>query len=185
MIIMKLNKLAFIGTLAVVALSSQAFAAKDATVNFNARLVAETCDVSVSKDLISLGTHKTKGLSTAAAISSENFSLVLNNCTKPYDDSTNQQTGSIAIQASGEVLTGHSDMFADAQASQIGVKLQAEAVKGTKVDLAPNEATEIADLKITGTGDIVVPMIASLYATTTEATAQQLNVPVTFSVAYD
>lgn len=181
---MKLNKLAFIGTLAVVALSSQAFAAKDATVNFNARLVAETCDVSASKDLISLGTHKTQGLSTAAAISSENFSLVLNNCTKPYDDQ-NPQAGSIAIQASGEVLTGHSDMFADAQASQIGVKLQAEAVKGTKVDLKPNEATEIADLKITGNGDIVVPMIASLYATTTDATAQQLNVPVTFSVAYD
>ncbi|MFD1090434.1 fimbrial protein [Providencia vermicola] len=181
---MKLNKLAFIGALTVATLSSQAFAAQDATVNFNARLVAETCDVSASKDLISLGTHKTQGLSTTDAISNEKFSLVLNNCTKAYDDQ-NPQAGSIAIQASGEVLTGHADMFADAQASQIGVKLQAEPVKDTKIALKPNEATEITGLKVSGQGDIVVPMIASLYATTADATAQQLNVPVTFSVAYD
>ncbi|WP_353241955.1 fimbrial protein [Providencia sp.] len=181
---MKLNKLAFIGTLAVAALSSQAFAATDATVNFNARLVAETCDVNASKDLVSLGTHKTKGLSTTDAISKEKFSLVLNNCTKAYDDQ-NPQAGSIAIQASGEVLTGHSDMFADAQASQIGVKLQAESTGNTLVDLKPNDTTPVDGLKVSGNGDIIVPMIASLYATTAEATAQQLNVPVTFSVAYD
>lgn len=182
---MKLNKLAFIGTLAVAALSSQAFAATDATVNFNARLVAETCDVSASKDSVSLGTHKTKGLSTTDAISKEKFSLVLNNCTKAYDNDQNPQAGSISIQASGEALPGYSDMFADAQASQIGVKLQAEKADNSLVNLKPNTATEIDGLKVSGNNDIAVSMVASLYATTAEATAQQLNVPVTFSVAYD
>ncbi|MFW0929575.1 MAG: hypothetical protein WBO26_16290 [Providencia rettgeri] len=43
---MKLNKLALVGAFAVATLSSQAFAAQDATVNFNARLVAATCDIS-------------------------------------------------------------------------------------------------------------------------------------------
>ncbi|WP_371025754.1 fimbrial protein [Providencia sp. TYF-12] len=129
---MKLNKLALVGAFAVATLSSQAFAAQDATVNFNARLVAATtCDISASKDLVSLGTHSTENLDTTKALSEANFNLVLNNCTKVYDDSTNQTADAttVSILATGEALTGHSDMFADAQASQIGVKLAAGKAK--------------------------------------------------------
>ncbi|EJD6083926.1 fimbrial protein [Providencia alcalifaciens] len=181
---MKLNKLALVGAFAVATLSSQAFAAQDATVNFNARLVAATCDISASKDLVSLGTHSTENLDTTKALSEANFNLVLNNCTKVYDDSANQTADAttVSILATGEALTGHSDMFADAQASQIGVKL---AAGKAKTEVKPNIATEITDLKITGKNDYIIPVVAGLYATASDAVAQNLNVPVTFSVAYD
>ncbi|ENR5391617.1 TPA: fimbrial protein [Providencia rettgeri] len=184
---MKFNKLALIGAFTVATLSSQAFAAQDATVNFNARLVAATCDISASKDLISLGTHSNEKIDTTKALSEANFNLVLNNCTKVYngDAGSNNEAASatsVSILATGETLTGHSDMFADAQASQIGVKL---AAGKAKTAITPNTATEIADLKVTGQNDYIIPMVAGLYATTTDAVAQNLNVPVTFSVAYD
>lgn len=73
-------------------------------------------------------------------------------------------------------------MFADAQASQIGVKL---AAGKDKVAVKPNTTTEVVNLKVTGQSDYIIPMVAGLYATTTDAVAQNLNVPVTFSVAYD
>ncbi|ENU1228999.1 fimbrial protein [Providencia rettgeri] len=183
---MKFNKLALIGALTVATLSSQAFAAQDANVNFNARLVAATCDISASKSLISLGTHSNSNLDTTKALSESNFNLVLNNCTKVYDadngDNATTNATSVSILATGETLTGHSDMFADAQASQIGVKL---AAGKAKTAMTPNAATEITDIKITGTNDYIVPIVASLHATAADAVAQNLNVPVTFSVAYD
>lgn len=73
-------------------------------------------------------------------------------------------------------------MFADAQASQISVKL---AAGKDKVAVKPNTTTGVADLKVTGQSDYIIPIVAGLYATTTDAVAQNLNVPVTFSVAYD
>ncbi|EML2487326.1 type 1 fimbrial protein, partial [Providencia rettgeri] len=88
----------------------------------------------------------------------------------------------VSILATGEALTGHSDMFADAQASQIGVKL---AAGKAKTEVKPNIATEITDLKVTGKNDYIIPVVAGLYATASDAVAQNLNVPVTFSVAYD
>ncbi|MEX5921105.1 hypothetical protein [Providencia huaxiensis] len=87
----------------------------------------------------------------------------------------------LLLLATGEALTGHSDMFADAQASQIGVKL---AAGKAKTEVKPNIATEITDLKITGKNDYIIPVVASI-ATASDAVAQNLNVPVTFSVAYD
>lgn len=182
---MKLNKLAFIGALTAAALSSQAFAAQDATVNFNARLVAATCDISASKSLVNLGTHSIEKITDiTTALAESNFNLVLNNCTKVYDDAANPSADAttVSILATGETLTGHPDMFADAQASQIGVKLEAGKAKKA---MLPNIETEIADLKVTGKNDYIVPVYAGLYATQTGATAQTLNVPVTFSVAYD
>ncbi|MGA6087337.1 type 1 fimbrial protein, partial [Providencia sp. NPDC089768] len=128
--------------------------------------------------------HSTENLDTTKALSEANFNLVLNNCTKVYDDSTNQTADAttVSILATGEALTGHSDMFADAQASQIGVKL---AAGKAKTEVKPNIATEITDLKVTGKNDYVIPVVAGLYATASDAVAQNLNVPVTFSVAYD
>ncbi|MEY0234609.1 fimbrial protein [Providencia manganoxydans] len=77
---MKLNKIALIGTFAVAALSSQAFVAQDATVNFNARLVAATCDISASKSLVNLGTHSIEKITDInKALAESNFNLVLNN----------------------------------------------------------------------------------------------------------
>lgn len=176
---MKLNKIALIGTFAVAALSSQAFAAQDATVNFNARLVAATCDISASKSLVNLGTHSIEKITDInKALAESNFNLVLNKCTKTYSDDTTATE--VSILTSGEALAGHSDMFADAQASQIGVKLKA----GT-TELAPNAQTTINNLKILGDNDYIVEVTAGLYATSKDAVAQNLNVPVTFSVAYD
>lgn len=176
---MKLNKIALIGTFAVAALSSQTFAAQDATVNFNARLVAATCDISASKSLVNLGTHSIEKITDInKALAESNFNLVLNKCTKTYSDDTTATE--VSILTNGEALAGHSDMFADAQASQIGVKLKA----GT-TELAPNAQTTINNLKILGDNDYIVEVTAGLYATSKDAVAQSLNVPVTFSVAYD
>ncbi|EKT60851.1 fimbrial protein [Providencia sneebia] len=179
---MKLNKLAFISTLTIAALSSQVFAAENATVNFNARLVAATCDVSASKSLVSLGTHSIEKIADInSALAESKFNLVLNNCTKIYSDEASAATAKeVSILAAGEVLTGHSDLFADADASQVGVKLKA----GT-TDLLPNTETTINNLKIVSNNDYIVEVTAGLYATTKNAVAQNLNVPVTFSVAYD
>ncbi|MBP6122102.1 MULTISPECIES: fimbrial protein [Providencia] len=179
---MKLNKLAMIGTFAIAAISSQAFAAQDATVNFNARLVAATCDISASKDLVNLGTHSLdKVTDITQAISESNFNLVLNKCTKVYDDEA--QAKEVSILATGESLTGHSEMFADAQSSQIGVKLTGG---DAKTPILPNTETTISGLKVMGDNDYIVPVVAGLYATTKDGVvAQKLNVPVTFSVAYD
>ncbi|WP_336432826.1 fimbrial protein [Providencia huaxiensis] len=143
--------------------------------------------MSASKDLISLGTHSNEKIDTAKALSEANFNLVLNNCTKVYDaaagsDNEAGKATTVSILATGEALTGHSDMFADAQASQIGVKL---AAGKDKVAVKPNTTTEVVNLKVTGQSDYIIPMVAGLYATTTDAVAQNLNVPVTFSVAYD
>ncbi|MEX6224386.1 hypothetical protein AB6F55_05880 [Providencia hangzhouensis] len=48
-------------------------------------------------------------------------------------------------------------MFADAQASQIGVKL---AAGKAKTEVKPNIATEITDLKVTGKNDYIIPVVA-------------------------
>lgn len=176
---MKFNKLALIGALTAAALSSQAFAAEDATVNFNARLVAATCDISASKTLVNLGTHSIEKITDInKALAESNFNLVLNKCTKIYADENTATE--VSILATGESLAGHSDMFADAQASQVGVKL-----KSGSVDIVPNQEATIADLKVLGNNDYIVPVTAGLYVTTKNASAQSLNVPVTFSVAYD
>ncbi len=55
------------------------------------------------------------------------------------------------------------------------------------VVLKPNESTELQNLKAEGEGNLIIPMKAGLFATETgdSLKAQDINVPVTFSVAYN
>lgn len=181
----KLNKLVVVGSFTAAVLSSQAFAVSDPTVVFNARLVAATCNLDVSKKNISLGTHATSDIKDIkTALAEDNFNLILNNCTKIYaaedGDLVPGNATEVSLYAKGNPLTGHSELFANEEASQIGVKLTTN-----NINILPNTDTPITDLKITGDKDYMIPVTAGLYATTKDADVQKLNTSVTFSVAYD
>lgn len=174
----------------VVGFSGQALAAKNAEVNFSARIVAATCDISASKATVNLGTHVIADIkNTTDAIQTEEFALTLNKCSKVAATTGEEGEGNpdtaytnIELLAQGTALAGHDDKFGDANASQAGIKLQAKGV-----DLKPNVSTEIP-VQITSTeGDYRIPMTAGLYATVANGSIdpQNVNVPVTFSVAYN
>jgi len=173
---------ASLGLILTSLLASQAMAAKNAEVTFNARIVAATCDVSANKGLVNLGTHTIDSIKDISkAINTEKFNLVLNNCSKfAAEDSP---VTDIELLASGNMLTGHDELFADAQASQVGVKISAE-----NTVLKPNVTTQLEGIKVgESAGDIQIAMTAELIPTVIGQTldAQQVNVPVTFSVAYN
>lgn len=187
---MKINKIATaISAIAlVVGFSGQAFAAKNAEVNFSARLVAATCDISASKNTVNLGTHVIADVkNTTDPVQKENFSLTLNKCSKIGEQTgadEDLKTSDIELLALGTALAGHDDKFADANASQVGIQLTAT---DKNVVLKPNVSTVIPVQITSTTGDYIVPMTAGLFATATGATLtpQDINVPVTFSVAYN
>lgn len=187
---MKFNKLGVMvaGALLMGSLSTQVMAAKNADVTFSARLVAATCDISASQDRVDLGTYATTDVQNInQAVSEKDFNLVLNNCTKigkPAEGEDPAVTVSnIELLASGNGLVGNEQLFASAGATQAGIKLTAM----NSVVLKPNESTELQNLKAEGEGNLIIPMKAGLFATETgdSLKAQDINVPVTFSVAYN
>ncbi len=169
--------------LATTVFSGAALANKNSTVTFKAQIQAATCDVSANKDIVDFGTFAAGSvLSIAAPIATENFSLTLNNCTK--EDKEDAANSNISLYASGNTLTGHTNLFADSAASQIGVELST----GSNIILPPNTQKELTNVKVTTNKDYVLDMTAKLMATVTGADglkAQYLNVPVILSVAYN
>ncbi|HEJ9414467.1 TPA: type 1 fimbrial protein [Proteus mirabilis] len=191
---MKFNKLGVMvaGALLMGSLSTQVMAAKNADVTFTGRLVAATCDVTPSKASIDLGTYVTSEItSTEAALGERDFSLTLNNCTKysqpAGEDGTGEVTVSnIELMATGTALVGNNKLFSSPDSSdlgQAGIKITAMGK-----EILPNKSAEL-NLKAEGTKEdnIIVPMKAGLYVTSTEASLnpQDIRVPVTFSVAYN
>lgn len=188
---MKFNNLGVMvaGALVMGALSTQAMAAKNADVTFSARLVAATCDVSASDERVDFGTYATADIKDInAAVAEKNFSLVLNNCTKigqaaGEDGQGGVEVSNIELLATGQGLVGNDELFASSGATQAGIKLLAN----DKTQIKPNTSAELDGLKVESKGNIIVPMKAGLYATETGESlkAQDINVPVTFSVAYN
>lgn len=186
---MKFNKLGVMvaGALVMGALSTQAMAAKNADVTFSARLVAATCDVSASQDRVDFGTYATADIKNIdAAVIEKDFNLVLNNCTKigqaAGEEGEAVEVTNIELLASGQGLVGNDELFASAGATQAGIKLAAN-----NKPIKPNASTALDGVKVESKGNIVIPMKAGLYATETGESlkAQDINVPVTFSVAYN
>ncbi|HEK0806998.1 TPA: type 1 fimbrial protein [Proteus mirabilis] len=188
---MKFNKLGVMvaGALLMGSLSTQVMAAKNADVTFTGRLVAATCDVTPSKASIDLGTYVTSEItSTAAPLGERDFSLTLNNCTKYSQPGDDEDTtiSNIELMATGTALVGNNKLFSSPDSSdlgQAGIKISAMGK-----DILPNQSAELA-LKAEGSKEdnIIVPMKAGLYVTSTEASLnpQDIRVPVTFSVAYN
>ncbi|MEY1271383.1 fimbrial protein [Proteus mirabilis] len=187
---MKFNKLGVMvaGALLMGSLSTQVMAAKNADVTFTGRLVAATCDVTPSKASIDLGTYVTSEITgTATPLGERDFSLTLNNCTKysqPDDD--DNTVSNIELMATGTALVGNNKLFSSPDSSdlgQAGIKITAMGK-----EILPNKSAEL-NLKAEGTKEdnIIVPMKAGLYVTSTEASLnpQDIRVPVTFSVAYN
>lgn len=183
---MKLKKLAILTTASLFAfVSAQSLAQQNATVTFTGAIANATCDVSASQKNIDLGTHAAKSVTDIAVpLATKNFNLTLNNCS---DASTDPLGVPLVVVTAGNSLAGYSDLFADTNATQIGVKLSATDGDDQKVVLKTNDRTSLDKIKFTGKGDYNLPVDAALFATAAGVALkpQMLNVPVTFSVAYN
>ncbi|CRL59540.1 fimbrial protein [Proteus penneri] len=179
--------------LVLTGVSSQSMAVENAKVDFTARLVTATCDISANTAKVDLGTHAIGSLTTgdiSTPIAEKGFNLVLNNCTKVFPGSAGEEGQAVetpvTIIATGNTLAGHNDLFSSSTATQVGVKLTSNYEGMLNTELKPNESVAVLNAK-EGETEFVVPVTAGLMTTVKGDTlkAQDINVPVTFSVAYD
>lgn len=183
---MKLKQLGILSSAILLTFTAAQVSAQDnAIVTFTGAIANATCDISTSQKNIDLGTHAAKSVTDITeALETKSFNLTLNNCS---DASTDPAGVPLIVVTAGNTLAGHADLFADEKATQIGVKLTAADGSAGKVVLKANDRTSLDNVKFTGTGDYSLAVDAALFATatTTALQPQVVNVPVTFSVAYN
>ncbi|WP_255586242.1 fimbrial protein [Providencia sp. R33] len=180
---MSLNKTVLLTAFAAsITLASTAHAATDAQVTITGQIAAATCDLSVTKNNIDLGTYTSSSISTSGEIasSSQSFTLNLTNCTKAYDN-TGGTASPVNLYAKGTALAANTAYFNNKDGGTVGVKLMADA---TAVE--PNVASNITSLKTLSVGGSAsIPMTASLYSTVVTPASQLIEAPITFSIAYN
>lgn len=163
-------------------------AATNAQVTITGQIAAATCDLSVTKNNIDLGTYVSSTINTADAVitgSSKDFTLNLTNCSTDYDG-TAQGAVPVSLYATGTALAANNNYFNNVDGGTVGVKLTADSTTATPVDIKPNVAAAIASLsELTSGGSATIPMTAALFSTVTTPAAQMIEAPVTFSVAYN
>ncbi len=165
--------------------AGNAFAAtQGTTVSFEALIRAASCDVSSTTE----GSRIDWGTFTSDEVTGKNvgdqlgdnktFNLELSNCTAAL-----AADGTINLYARGNKSNFDSEMFANATAASLAVKLLATA---SNTLVKPNVETGLKlgqEIIKDGTGRI--PMTAGLYLTNGAVTSDELKVPVTFTVAYN
>lgn len=162
-------------------------AATNAQVTITGQIAAATCDLSVTKNNIDLGTYVSSTISANAVItgSSKDFTLNLTNCSADYDG-TAQGAVPVSLYATGTALAADNNYFNNVDGGTVGVKLTADSTTATPVDIKPNVAAGIASLSaLTSGGSATIPMTAALFSTVATPAAQMIEAPVTFSVAYN
>lgn len=152
------------------------------TVTFDALIRAASCNVSSTTE----GSTINWGVFTADDVASsaigdklgadKPFSLELSNCTAAL--AANE---TINVYARGNKSNFDSSMFANSAANSLGVKLTSGSV-----NIVPNAEAGVKITKdITEKGNATIPMTAGLYLTNGAVQSDTLNVPVTFTVAYN
>lgn len=166
--------------------SGSAFAAatQGTTVTFEALIRAASCDIASTSE----GSKIDWGTFTSDEVESKNvgdqlgenktFNLVLSNCSAAL-----AEDGTINLYARGNQSNFNSKMFANAGSSSLAVELLATAAKTA---ILPNVETGLKlGQAITENGTTRIPMTAGLYLTNGAVSTDELNVPVTFTVAYN
>lgn len=163
-------------------------AATNAQVTITGKIAAATCDLSVTKNNIDLGTYVSSSVSTANTVitgSSKDFTLNLTNCSAGYD-STVSGAVPVSLYATGTALAANNNYFNNVDGGTVGVKLTADNATANPVEVKPNAAADIASLtKLTTGGSATIPMTAALYSTVATPVAQNIEAPITFSIAYN
>ena len=151
-------------------------------VTFDALIRAASCNVSSTSE----GSTISWGVFTAADVAAhpvgdklgveKQFDLQLTNCTAAL-----AAGNTINVYARGNKSNFDSSMFANANTNSLGVKIKSGAT-----DITPNVETGVtlAD-EVLANGNAKIPMTASLYLTNGAVASDMLNVPVTFTVAYN
>lgn len=178
---MSLNKTVLLTALAAsITLASSAHAATDAQVTITGQIAAATCDLSVTKNSIDLGTYTSTGIVANSAItgSEQNFTLNLTNCTA-------DSTGQIDLWAKGTALGANNAYFNSKDAGTVGVQLKAASVA-----VKPNVATDVKAIStltagLKANGSATIPMTAALFSTVATPASQLIEAPITFSIAYN
>ena len=159
-------------------------AATNAQVTITGQIAAATCDLSVTKSNIDLGTYVSADITANDVIagSSKDFTLNLSNCSAAYD-STDPDAVPVSLYATGTALATNNNYFNNIDGGTVGVKLTADS---GAVEVKPNVAAEIGSLTaLTAGGSATIPMTAALFSTVATPSSQVIEAPITFSVAYN
>lgn len=155
-------------------------AATNAQVTITGQIAAATCDLNVTNSNIDLGTVISSEVATAGAIAStsKDFTLSLSNCTQDGKEGT-----AVSLFSKGTALAANTSYFNNIDGGTVGVQLTADgqAVK-------PNASTALTALagevlKAGGTAQVL--MNAQLNSTVANPASQNIEAPITFSVAYN
>ncbi|GKX61609.1 hypothetical protein SOASR032_01780 [Pragia fontium] len=168
--------LAPIAALVMISCSTQA--ATNAQITITGQISSATCDLNVTQSNIDLGTVISGDVATAGAIAStsKDFTLNLTNCSADQGESS-----VMSLFAKGTPLAANTSYFNNIDGGTVGVQLTAAGQP-----VKPNSNTALTSLTGLKTGDSAqVLMNAQLYSTVRNPASQQIEAPITFSLAYN
>lgn len=170
------------------ALAADEASSKNATVTFKAQLREAACDVTStsSGEIIDFGVFTTETLKEVAADtqigSTKDFSLMLTNCSKAADPAQ------VFIYADGQASDYSPEYFANKTSKSLAVQLFHGESADTGTKITPNNNIQLTSItKLDAGSNAAIPLKANLMLTQdgSSASAEVLNVPVTFSVSYN
>ncbi len=187
------KKLISIAIISGLMASASAFAAdeasnKSATVTFKAQLREAACDITStsSGETIDFGVFTTETLKSVAANTqigaTKDFSLMLSNCSKAIDPAK------VFIYADGQASDYSPEYFANKTSKSLAVQLFHGDAIATGTKILPNTDIQLTSItKLDAGSNASIPLKANLLLTQAgdTASAEVLNVPVTFSVSYN
>lgn len=187
------KKLISIAVISGLMASAGAFAAdeasnKNATVTFKAQLREAACDVTStsSGEIIDFGVFTTETLNTVAANtqigSTKDFSLMLTNCSKAVDPAK------VYIYADGQASDYSPEYFANKDSKSLAVQIFHGDTVASGTTIKPNTDIQLTSItKLDAGANASIPLKANLMLTQAgnSASAEVLNVPVTFSISYN
>ncbi|MBP9642108.1 MAG: type 1 fimbrial protein [Budvicia sp.] len=178
---MTFNKTLLLAPVAAFIMSvGTAQAATNAQVTITGQIAAATCDLNVTNSNIDLGTVVSSDVTVAGPIAttSKDFTLNLSNCTQDGETGT-----VVSMLSKGTALAANTNYFNNVDGGTVGVQL---TVNGQAVK--PNASTPLTALAgevLTAGGSAQVLMNAQLNSTVAKPATQQIEAPITFSVAYN
>lgn len=155
-------------------------AATNAQVTITGQIAAATCDLNVTHSNIDLGTVISSDVTAAGPITStsKDFTLNLSNCTQDGEEST-----AVSLFSKGTALAVNTNYFNNIDGGTVGVQLTANGQP-----VKPNASTTLTALagevlKEGGTAQVL--MNAQLNSTVANPASQNIEAPITFSIAYN
>lgn len=155
-------------------------AATNAQVTITGQIAAATCDLNVTNSNIDLGTVISSDVTAAGPIvsTSKDFTLNLSNCSQDGEEGT-----VVSMFSKGTALAVNTNYFNNIDGGTVGVQLTANGQP-----VKPNTSTTLTALAgevLTEGGSAQVAMNAQLNSTVAAPASQNIEAPVTFSVAYN